>query len=128
MKRLNHGMLQVPGDAYYHQNRRYRFYFLVNSLKQACGRLRHASKVDWQTFAQVPTNAQKWPGITQGGMVKPFKTYAQSLVPRVPAHKPQTRSARLLPECLGVTLSGGIITRQYFLDYCPGLISRRRKN
>lgn len=128
MKRLNHRILQVPGDAYYHQNRCYRFCFVANDLKQACERLRYASNADWQTFAQVPTNAQKWPGITPDGMVKPFKTYAQRLVPRVPAHKPQTRSTRLSPECLGVTLSGGIITRQYFLDYCPGLISQRRKN
>jgi hypothetical protein len=85
----------------------YNFCNRANTFIQTFALLRNTAQPHQQTFALLHTFAQKRPRNTQTSIIKQSETFAQAILHRMPAHKPQTRTSRLLQYCAGVTPKGG---------------------
>jgi hypothetical protein len=128
MKCLNHEPLKLRQIAQRHQKRDAQFYNSTKPHKQTFATLSYARKSFSQAFAILRHIAPKFPRNFKSGMVKPFETFAPSILRRVSAHKPQTRSTRLLRYCAALTPKGGDNYQAKLLGYCFGLISPKRKS
>lgn len=107
MESLNQAPFILPEIAYQHQRVFLYFCVFANALKQTFAILRGIAYHHQQTFAILPDIAQKQLGNIKTGMVKPTRTFAQSILPRLAEQKPQTRISRLLRYCLALPPKGG---------------------